>query len=382
MIDPAFYLDNAATTAPFPEVIQGALPFLETAYGNPSSLHALGVEASRAVKGAREALARLVGVPPKGVIFTSGGTESDNLALRGVFASERLKGDRLLVSAIEHPAVAETARALAGQGVRLEVIPVTRDGVVDLPRLEAMLDGDVRMVSVMAINNEIGTRQPLVEIGALLRQKASRAIFHVDAVQAFAKEPIPWREAGVHMLSVSGHKIHGVKGVGALICCQPVPLAPLQMGGGQEEGLRSGTENPFGVVALAHAAQEASRMHTEQRKARAAYHQKWLAFLDGFPRVQVYRSEHETPYMINLRVEPVPAEVILHHLEQEGVLVSTGSACHTRKPEPSQVLLAVGLERQEALSSVRLSFSIHNTLESLERLFPAVERAFNKLAKL
>ena len=382
MIELENYLDNAATTPVLPEVLTAARPFLENGFGNPSSLHALGMEAHRAVKQAREDVARLIGVPPKAITFTSGGTESDNLALRGVFASDRLKGERLLISAIEHPAVRETAQALAKEGVRVEVIPVTTGGIIDLPRLEALLDKDVRMVSCMAVNNELGTRQPLVEIGSLLRNLAPKAIFHVDAVQAFTKAPIPWKEAGVHLLSLSGHKIHAPKGVGALVQCKSVPLAPVMHGGGQEDGLRSGTENPFAIVGFAQAAKATTQAHAVQREERVAYHQKWLEFLGKFPRLQVFRSEYETPFIINLRLEPVPAEVILHHLEQEGLYVSTGSACHTRKPEPSAVLLAAGLNRNAALSSIRLSFSLHNTQDSLEKVFPAFHRAMEKLEKL
>ena len=376
------YLDNAATTPLLPTALEKARPLLEEQFGNPSSLHPLGMEAGRAVKHARERLALLLGVPPQAVTFTGGGTESDNLALRGVFASERLKGERLLYSAIEHPAVMETARALEREGVRARRIPVNGQGVVNLAQLEQMLDGDVRLVSCMAANNEIGTRQPLVEIGKLLKRKAPRAVFHVDAVQAFTKKPLCWREAGIGLLSLSGHKVHGPKGVGALVRCRPVPLEPWMHGGGQESSLRSGTENPFAIVAFAHAAEEVSAIHLEQRSAREEYHRRWMALLAEFPRIRTFQSEKATPYLINFSLPPIPGEVTLHHLEAEGLYVSTGSACHTNKPEPSPVLLAVGMTEQEALSAVRLSFSIHNTPAGLERVGAAFRRAMQKLEKL
>ncbi|MBI4084166.1 MAG: cysteine desulfurase [Candidatus Lambdaproteobacteria bacterium] len=381
-MNPEFYLDNAATTMLLPEALEQALPYLGERFGNPSSLHGLGMEAHRAVKHAREGLARLLDVPPQAIVFTSGGTESDNLALRGVFAAPALAGERLLVSAIEHPAVRETARALAAEGVRVERIPVTRGGVVELARLEKLLAPDVRMVSCMAVNNELGTRQPLADIGRLVKAHAPRAVFHVDAVQAFAKERLAWREARIDLLSLSAHKAHGPKGVGALVRCAPVPLQPWLRGGGQEEGLRSGTENPFGIVAFAEAARQAAARHAAQQGERAAYHARWLEYLAGFPELRLYRSEQATPFVISLAYPPLPGEVILHHLEQEGLLVSTGSACHSLKREPSDVLLAVGLSEQEALSSIRLSFSVFNTLGGLDSVLPAFGRAVEKLRRL
>jgi cysteine desulfurase len=381
-MDDAFYLDNAATTPILPEVLEETLPLLREEFGNPSSLHPLGARARAAVKRARETLALQLGVPAQGIIFTGSGTESDNLALRGAFASSRLKGERLLISAIEHPAVRETARALERQGVRVATLPVTRQGIVDLPALEGMLDAEVRLVSCMAVNNEIGTAQPLVEIGRLIRRAAPKAVFHVDAVQAFTKLPLPWREAGMDLISLSAHKVHGPKGVGALVRCRPVPLEPAITGGGQEGGLRSGTENPFAMLAFALAAARAAQAHRALREERAAYHARWIGFLGEFPRVRVFRSEAATPFIVHFTHVPVPGEVTLHHLEQEGLAVSTGSACHTSRPEPSEVLLAVGMSEREALSAVRLSFSIHNRLGDLERVFPAFQRALTRLEKL
>ncbi|HUJ75361.1 MAG TPA: cysteine desulfurase family protein, partial [bacterium] len=357
-----FYLDNAATTPPFAEAIDGALPLLRERFGNPSALYALGADAQSALTQARERLAALLGVPAQAVIFTSGGTEADNQALQGAFASPRLKGGRLLVTAIEHAAVLETAQALERQGVRVEHIPVTRQGIVDLAALEKMLDAEVRLVSCMAVNNEIGTLQPLEQVGRLVKAAAPKAVFHVDAVQAFTKLALPWREAHIDLLSLSAHKVHGPKGVGALVRCRPVPLEPWLCGGGQEQGLRSGTENPFGALAFALAAERATALHRAQAQERAAYARRWREALGGYPALRVYASEWATPFVLSVAHQGLPAEVVLHHLEEQGLLVSTGAACHTRKPEPSHVLLAVGLPREQALSSVRLSFSVHNTL--------------------
>jgi cysteine desulfurase len=381
-LDLECYLDNAATTPIFPEVLEAALPYLGERFGNPSSLHGLGMETRRALKAARERLARVPGVPPQAVTFTSGGTEADNLALLGAFASNRLKGERLLVSAIEHPAVLNTAAALERKGVRVQRIPVTRQGVVDLAALERMLDADVRMVSCMAVNNELGTAQPLVEIGRMIARLAPHAVFHVDAVQAFTKQPLPWREARIDLLSVSAHKLHGPKGTGALIRCTPVPLEPVTHGGGQEDGLRNGTENPFGIIAFSLAAEQAAAAHRRQAQERLEYHRRWLAALQQDGRLRVFRSERETPFIIQFSCPPIPGEVVLNHLEQEGVLVSTGSACHTHKPEPSHVLLAVGIPEPEAVCSVRLSFSVYNTLAGLDPVIAAFRRAMARVERL
>jgi len=251
-----------------------------------------------------------------------------------------------------------------------------------LAACERMLDGEVRMVSCMAVNNEVGTRQPLRELGRLIGRKSPRAVFHVDAVQAFTKAPLDWKEAGIHLLSLSAHKVHGPKGVGALVRCAPLALEPLHHGGGQEDGLRSGTEHPFGVVAFAEAARLATAHHHAQSTERRAYHQHWLEFLASFPRLEVYRSEAETPFIIQFSLPPLPGEVVLHHLEDEGLLVSTGSACSSRRSEPSPVLLALGMDEARALSSIRLSFSVFNTLEGLESATGGFGRAMARLARL
>ena len=381
-MNPEFYLDNSSTTSIHPDVLEETLPLLKGRFGNPSSLHASGVDARTAVKRAREKLALLLGVPPQAVTFTGGGTESDNLALKGVFASSRLKGERLLISAIEHPAVMEAAAWLERQGVRVETIPVTAQGVVELSAFEALVDAEVRMVSCMAVNNELGTRQPLVEMGRILTRQAPKSVFHCDAVQAFTKEPIPWKEAGISLLSLSAHKVHGPKGVGALVRTRPAPLEPLIHGGGQEDGLRNGTENPFGIAAFALAAARSAAMHAAQQGERKEYRRRWLDFLAEFPQLQVFQSPAATPFIVQFSWPSIPGEVILHHLEQEGLLVSTGSACSSSKSEPSHVLLAAGMAREEALSSLRLSFSVHNTLEGLQAVFPAFRRAMDKLGVL
>ena len=382
MIDLECYLDNAATTPMFPDVAQDCLPFLTERFGNPSSIHRLGIDARRALGEARERLARLLGLPPQAVVFTSGGTESDNMALRGAFASPRLKGDRLIVSAFEHPAVLRTAEALARQGVRVDRVPVTRQGIVDVAAFERLLGPDVRMVSCMAMNNELGTIQPLEELGRALKRAVPHAVFHVDAVQAFGKMAIPWKLAQIDLLSLSAHKAHGPRGAGALIRCRPVPLEQWIEGGGQEEGLRSGTENVFGAAAFSLAAQRTVEQWRAQAGERLRYAEQWRAELARHPRVTLFRSERASPYVVHFSMAPLPGETILTHLEQEGLLASAGSACHTHTPEPSHVLMAAGFAEQDALSSIRLSFSCHNTLAGLPPVLERFRTAMGKLSAI
>jgi len=234
----------------------------------------------------------------------------------------------------------------------------------------------------MAVNNELGTAQPLEEIGRLMKRAAPRALFHVDAVQAFAKQPLPWREARMDLISLSAHKVHGPKGAGALVRCRPVHLEPMLHGGGQEDGLRSGTENPFGAAAFSMAAERTAAWLQRQAVERREYHRRWLAELDRYPSLRVFRSERATPYIVQFSYPPIPGEVVLNHLEQEGLLVSTGSACSTRKPEPSHVLLAVGLPEKEAVCSVRLSFSVHNSVAGMAPVLAGFARAMARLERL
>jgi len=382
MVNLECYLDNAATTPMFPDVASECLPLLTERFGNPSSMHGVGMDARRALAQARERLARLFGLPPQAVIFTSGGTESDNLALRGAFASPRLKGERLLISAIEHPAVMRTADALARQGVKVERIPVTRQGFVDVPAFESMLDREVRVVSCMALNNELGTIQPLEEMGRLLKRTVPGAVFHVDAVQGLAKMPIPWRGAQIDLLSFSAHKVHGPKGVGALVRCKPIPLEPWIEGGGQEGGLRSGTENVFGAVAFSLAAERSLGLAQAQAAERVRYAAQWYEELERHARVRVFRSERASPFIIQFSLPPIPGEVILTHLEQEGLMASAGSACSTQNPEPSHVLTAAGFSEQDALSSIRISFSWNNTLLGQPDVLGRFRNAMHRLDKV
>lgn len=338
------YLDHAATTPLAPEVLETMRPFLESEYGNPSSVHARGRAARVAVEEARERVAAAIGVPPLDVIFTSGGTEADNFALKGIAwaARDAGKGAHLVTTNIEHHAVLEAMEWLAqAQGFELTEVPVEADGVVDPARLLAAVRDDTVLVSVMAANNEIGTVQPLDVIGPALRERG--VALHTDAVQAFGRSPLDVQGWGLSAVALSAHKFNGPKGVGVLVMGRDVPVVPLQHGGGQERGIRSGTFNAAGIAGCGAAAElAASTAATEIPRLRALRDtllQEMLAVED----VSLNGSrEHRMPHNINVAVGGCDGEALLLGLDAAGVCVSTGSACQSGATEPSHVLSAIG----------------------------------------
>ncbi len=367
--EPPCYLDHAATTPVAPEVLQAMLPYFGQSFGNPSSSHRLGVDAHRALDEARRTLAQPIGCRPNGVVFTGGGTEADVLALRGaVTASKRPR--HIVVSAIEHAAVIETARALERQGHRLTVVPVSREGLVGVEAfVEAMAD-DTAVAALMAVNNELGTMQPVVEISERVKAKNPDTLFHVDAVQAFGRVPVGFTQwPHVDTIAVSAHKLYGPKGVGALFVREPGRLEPIITGGGQEGGLRSGTHNVPGAVGLA----AAFKLAYQRRPVDMAHYrelsERLLARLDEkIPEARVNgpRADRRVPYTWNLRFPGTPAEPLLNGLEEAGFLVSAGSACHSSHGGPSHVLAALGLKDTDG-GSIRISFGRDNRVEDVER---------------
>ena len=416
------YLDNAATTKPHAAVLRSCLPLLETGYANPSALYEEGSTGRGQISRARQELGRLLATSPQGVTFTSGGTEAVNLALKGFFdAAPHGVAKHLWISALEHPCVRQSATWLAEQrGVILHTVPITPAGVIDLQALENSLAavhdeghddqghgsrphddrkrGGWGMVSLSAMSNELGTRQPIAEVGALLaryraerphrapQNRGLRLCFHVDAVQAFTKPlGFHWARCGVDLLSLSAHKFHAPKGVGALVrFTEETPLHPILHGGGQEAGMRSGTESPFLIACMAEAARESSHRQQEMIEERRRYRETLLEALTPYqPRLRLFCSPAATPYHLRFSYAPIPGAVILHHLEEQGLRVSTTSACQASSTQASSVLLAAGMEDEEARSSVRLSFSVHNTLPGLQHcVLPALKRALDALSRL
>lgn len=377
------YLDNSATTRTDPEVIRVMADVMEKVYGNPSSLHGVGDKAHRLIGEAREAVARTLGVQPREIVFTSGGTESNNLAIKGVAERFRNRGRHLITTEVEHPSVYQAFRQLEERGWRVTYLPVDRLGRVSEEDVEKALTEDTVLVSVMHVNNEVGTIQPVEAIGRVLRSKP-KVIFHVDAVQAFGKvelDPVRW---GVDLLSISGHKFHGPKGVGALYIREGLRLTPLLAGGGQEGGLRSGTENVPGIAGLAKAA-----ILAQQRRETARQWQRWkeeliqavTSRLEGVVVNGDTTTEGGAPHILSLSFPGLKSEVIVHALEQEKVFVSSKSACSSKKETPSRVLTAMGLDDRTAIGSIRISMG-YDTVESdirqcaqaLIRVIPELQR--------
>ncbi len=349
------YADNAATTRLSPGALAAMTPYLTQTYGNPSSLYSFAGEAKAALEEARETVARCLNARAEEVFFTSGGTESDNWALRGVAEALGKRGRHILLSAIEHHAVLHTGQWLKKQGFEVELLPVDDQGTVAPETLKKALRPDTILVSVMLANNEIGTIQPIEELAAIAHEGG--AIFHTDAVQAVGHIPVDVQALGVDLLSLSGHKFHGPRGVGALYVKKGTPLLPLIHGGGQEHGRRSGTENVAGAVGLAAALRERQDALAADGPRLAALRDRLVQRVLRLPYARL--TGHPTrrlPGLASFVFEAIEGESILLQLDARGICASSGSACSSTSLEPSHVLLAIGLPHPVAHGSVRLSF--------------------------
>ena len=371
------YLDNSATTPLCETAKQWMRRAVEQDWGNPSSLHEVGLNAETLLSDCRAALAKALRCKEKELLFTSGGTEANNLALFGAAYAQQKNGSRILVSAVEHPSVLKAAQQLAAEGFDVRVIPVDRFGVVSLKDVEALLDDKTILVSVMAVNNELGSIEPVQEIAALLKQKRSRALFHIDAVQAFGKLPLSPQKLGCDLLTVSAHKIHGPKGAGALWIKPGVTIRPRTFGGEQQNGLRPGTEP---TVAIAGFAGAATKVAPEQHLARVtALRDGFVAALRKLPDVVVNSADDALPYIVNLALPHHPAEVVLNFLSDRGVCVSSGSAC--AKGHRSPVLTAAGLDPAIVSSSLRVSLSTETTEAELQACLDGIRAALDTIRR-
>ncbi len=361
------YLDNSATTRPFDEVIETMGELSRECYGNPSSLHSLGLSAERVIRSAKEVLMASVGAKEGRFIFTSGGTEADNLAILGTVLSALKRNPRCVTTKIEHPAVVEPFRKLASLGADCHFVGVDADGVVDLEEMERTLSADAALVSVMLVNNEVGSIQPIKEISHMIKRLCPDALFHVDAVQAFGKIPISVDELGIDLLSVSGHKIHGPKGVGGLYVRYPNRLKPIVFGGHQEDNFRSGTQNTTAIGGFAKAV-ELMMEHPEDPMRLSGLKQRMLEKLSRLSDIKINGGDKEcsAPHIINISIKDAKSEVLLHSLEQRGVFVSTGSACSSNKPSLSPVLSAMGVDRKAIDCAIRISLGAENNEEQID----------------
>ncbi len=378
------YLDHAATTAPAPEVIAAMTAALGAeGFGNASSVHARGERARDALDLARSGVAALIGATPEEIVFTAGGTEANNLALQGVLAAASGARNRLVISAVEHPSVIETARHLESRGTPLTIVPVGRDGVVDPAVLSAALGPDVALVSVMWVNNETGAIQPVAELAALAR--AAGALFHTDAVQAAGKLPIDIQQADVDLLSLAGHKFHGPPGAGALFVRRRTRIVPILFGGHQERSRRAGTENLAALAGLGLAAERAAARLADGEPVRIAELGDRLLeqLLAAVPDAVLNGDRaRRVGSIVNLRFPGLDGEAMLHELDRRGVTVSTGSACSAATPGPSHVLVAMGLPPEDAHASVRISLGEGIEEDDLEGVGRAVRDAVASLREL
>ncbi|MCM1179056.1 MAG: cysteine desulfurase [Clostridium sp.] len=373
------YFDNAATTKIIPEVREIMLETIDLEYGNPSSMHKKGMGAEKYIRYARQVMAKQLKCEPKEITFTSGGTESNNLALIGIALANKRAGRHIITTGIEHASVYNPILYLQDLGFRVTFLKVDAFGKMDLEELKHSLCEDTILVSTMAVNNEIGAVEPVLEASGIIKEYNKNIIYHVDAVQAFGKMPVYPKRMGVDALSVSGHKIHGPKGSGALFVDSHVKIKPILYGGGQEMGLRSGTENTAAVAGMGKAAEMICGRMEENREKMSAVKK---ALIEGALKLpDVTDHSGEAPHIASLSFRGVRSEVLLHALEDKGIFVSAGSACSSNHPAVSGVLKAIGLDKDLSESTLRFSFSEYNTVEEAEYAVTVLQELLPVLRK-
>ncbi len=379
-----YYFDHCATTPPYAEVTQSMMEVMQAYFGNPSSIHGAGLEAERLVSKARAVIAKSLQAQPSEIVFTSGGTESNNLAVKGAAFEYSGRGKHIVSTELEHSSVFEPCKQLQALGFEVTFLKPDANGCIQVEDVQNAIRKDTCLVSIMQVNNEMGAIQPIREIGNLLKLYP-RIVFHVDAVQGFSKIPVWPGEWGIDLLSVSAHKLRGPKGIGFLYVRDGIRLQPLLAGGGQEHGLRSGTENVPAIVGMA----KAVRMSTEGRAAASAHmlelRSRLLNRLADNPSIQI--SGHESdermaPHILHFTAPGLRSEVIVHALEKEHFFISSKSACASGEVEPSRVLLSMGMDPDRAASGIRISFSADQQVEEVDQLATVLNRVIEELAKL
>jgi cysteine desulfurase len=376
------YLDNSATTRVDDEVVNAMLPYFTEKYGNASSLYTLGREAYESIEAARQQVAATIGANPAEIVFASGGTEADNIAIIGSALAARKRGNHIITSSIEHPAVLETCRHLEKEGFKVTYLPVTPEGIVKVDDLAAAITNETILITVMQVNNEIGSIQPIKEIGKIAKEKGVK--FHTDAVQALGKVKVDVNDLGVDLLSLSGHKIHGPKGIGVLYVRKGTQVRSLVYGGGHERGIRSGTENAPGIIGLGKACEIAMRDFD-----RNVAHMTKLRdrLMDGLLKIEHSRLNGprgalRSPNNVNISYSFVEGESMVLLLDMQGVEVSTGSACSSKKLEPSHVLLSCGLPAEEAHGSLRMTNCKYSTEEEIDYVIQTLPGIVQRLREM
>lgn len=373
------YMDHSATTPVAPEVLQAMLPYFAERFGNASSLHSFGLEAREAIEDARERVAKLINAEPSEIYFTSGGTESDNIALKGIAFKNRKNGRHIITSSFEHPAILEVCRALAKMDYDVTYLPVTREGLIEPDGVREAIRPDTILISIMHANNEIGTIEPLQEIGQIAKEKG--VLFHSDCVQSVGKIPVDVKALGLDALSLSGHKFYGPKGIGALFVRKGVKIKSIMEGGGHERGLRSGTENVPCIVGLARAADLAKETMTDEAKRLTALRDSLRdlvlggideSWLNGHPTRRL-------PSNLNFGFRYIEGESLILLLDAKGIAASTGSACSSKKLSASHVLMSIGLKPEECHGSLRITLGRSNTLEDIRFASQTIEESVKRL---
>lgn len=378
------YLDNSATTMVRPEVAKLMYEIMTKDYGNPSSMHIKGVQAERYLREAKEIFAGILKVSEKEIFFTSGGTEGDNMAIIGAALAGRRRGRHIITTVIEHPAVLESCAFLEKNGFEVTYLPVNAAGQVEPDTLKASLRDDTILVSVMYVNNEIGAIEPVSELGRIIKKYNKDILFHVDAVQAFGKFRIhPYKE-NIDMLTMSSHKIHGPKGVGAIFIKDKTKIQPIALGGGQQKGMRSGTENVPGIAGMAMAAKELYDKFDEDVNRLYELKEYFVREITGIEGATVngLTGRDSAPHVVSVSFDGITkSEVLLHALEDKGIYISSGSACSSNKPSLSSTLKAIGVKNDLLYATLRFSFSVFTTKEELEYTINAVKELLPVLRK-
>ncbi len=384
MIEDVIYLDNNATTKIAPEVVEEMLLFLKENYANPSSIYYLAQNIKKHIETAREKAARLLNAEPSEIIFTSGGTEADNMAIKGIAFANEKKGKHIITSSIEHHAVINTCKYLEKHGFEITYIPVDKYGIVDVDLIKKSIKNDTILISIMYVNNEIGTIEPVAEIGKIAREKG--VYFHTDAVQAAGKIKIDVKEQNIDLLSISGHKFHGPKGAGALYIRKGIKIDALLHGGHQENNLRAGTENVAGIIGLGKACEIADedlkniKMKSEIKRLRDKLEK---GILEKIPKIIVNgHPEKRIDNTLNICIKYIEGESILINLDLEGICASSGSACTSGSLEPSHVLLALGLPHEIAHGSLRFSLSKYTKEKEIDKVLEILPVIVQKLRNL
>ncbi len=379
------YLDNSATTKPLNNVVKIMMEYYQHKYGNPSSMHKMGIEAEKGIKFARKEIAKFLKVEEEEIIFTSGGTESNNMAIQGVVNRNKKRGNHIITTTIEHPSVLNIFKDLEKRGFEVSYLSVDKKGRINLEEIKSLVRKDTILVSVMMVNNEIGTIQPIKKIGKIIKENNSQCVFHVDGVQAFGKVPCYPKNMNIDLFTISSHKIHGPKGVGALYKRRDLLIDPIILGGGQEVGIRSGTENVPGIVGMGKAVENLNKNFEKNIKFLRLLRQRAKEKIsEKIKNVSINgptNLEEIAPHILSVSFENIKGEVLLHSLEQDGIYVSTGSACSSKK-KGSHVLKGIGLPDTFIDGTLRISFSILNKEEEVDILVESLKKYVDLLRKI